>query len=245
MNELVGMTVLREHDDSWSMLKFLLSLGDGQLKEIISYNELSDLVADSMAAKESRQSEFSSYSGIAGHQGPVKALDLKYRGSSYDVLVACNDGMQTWEPLNMMAKQDLVTLARYAHGHDLLNKPGWKFLQGTAKCHRFLNVIMNAIKRRGMANQVRYKFGVPIPHMYNEAIVLDKENDNTLWQDVIWRELDQISSNKAFHNIGVGVSPGADFKKIKLKFIFDCKVDGCRKGHLVTWGDMTWALIHH
>ena len=43
--------------------------------------------------------------------------------------------MQTWELLNMMAKQDLVTLARYAHDHDLLNKPGWKFLQWTAKHH--------------------------------------------------------------------------------------------------------------
>ena len=35
----------------------------------------------------------------------------------------------------MMAKQDPVTLARYAHDHDLLNKPGWKFLWRTAKCH--------------------------------------------------------------------------------------------------------------
>ena len=90
-----------------------------------------------------------------------------------------------------------------------------------------------------MANQVRYKFGVCIPHTYNEAIMLDKENDNTLWQDVIQRELDQISSYKSFHNIGIGVSPGTDFKKIKVKFVFDCKVDGCRKGHLVAWGDMT------
>ena len=59
-----------------------------------------------------------------------------------------------WEPLNMMAKHDPVTLARYAHDHDLLNKPGWMFLSQTAKHHRFVNVIMNAIKRRGMANHV-------------------------------------------------------------------------------------------
>ena len=105
-------------------------------------------------------------------------------------------------------------LAKYAHDHDLLNKPGWKFLRRTTKCHQFVNVNMNAIKRRGMANQVRYKFGVRIPHMYSEAIMLDKENGNTLWQDAI-RELDQILSYKSFCNISVGVSPGADFKKIK------------------------------
>ena len=69
--------------------------------------------------------------------------------------------------------------------------------------------------------------------------MLDKENGNTLWQDMIWRELDQILSYKSFRNIGIGVSPGADFKKIKVKFVFDCKADGYRKGHLVAQGDMT------
>ena len=100
-------------------IKFLLALGDRQLEEIISYNKLSNLVTESMAAKESGQSEFSSYSGITDHQGPLKAHDPKYHGSSYNVLVAWDDGMQLWEPLNMMAKQDPVTLARYAHDHDL------------------------------------------------------------------------------------------------------------------------------
>ena len=69
--------------------------------------------------------------------------------------------------------------------------------------------------------------------------MLDKENGNTLWHDVIQRDLDQISSYKSFHNIGVGVSPGPDFKKIKVKFVFDCKADGFRKACLVAQGDMT------
>ena len=69
--------------------------------------------------------------------------------------------------------------------------------------------------------------------------MLDKENGNTLWHDAIRRELDQISSYKSFRNIGIGVSPGPDFKKIKVKFVFDCKVDGHRKGRLVAQGDMT------
>ena len=133
-------------------IKFLHSLGDGQLEEIISYNKLSNLVKESMAAKKSGQSEFSSYSGIVDHQGPLN--DPKYHGSSYNLLVDWDDGTQMWELLNMIAKQDPVTLAKYDHDHDLLNKPGWKFLWRTAKCHQFVNAIMNAIKRRGMANQV-------------------------------------------------------------------------------------------
>ena len=36
-----------------NQIKFLLSLGDGQLEEIVSYNELSNLVTKSLVAKES------------------------------------------------------------------------------------------------------------------------------------------------------------------------------------------------
>ena len=61
-DELLRMMVLRTVDetvcarvvrkildcdaDNHSKIKFLLSLGDGQLEEIISYNELSDLVVE-------------------------------------------------------------------------------------------------------------------------------------------------------------------------------------------------------
>ena len=38
--------------ENHQQIKFLLALGDGELEEIISYNELSDLVVESMASKE-------------------------------------------------------------------------------------------------------------------------------------------------------------------------------------------------
>ena len=149
-DELLGMTILRPVDDelvrakvvrkimdrdaeNHQQIKFLLALGDGKLEEIISYNELNDLVTDSLAAKESGQQDLISYAGIVDHQGPLKNHDPKYKGSSYNVLVDWDDKTQTWEPLNTMAKQDPVTLARYAYDNGLLNEPGWKFLHRTAK----------------------------------------------------------------------------------------------------------------
>ena len=102
------MMVLREHGDCMvhtkvvqkimdrgemnnQKIKFLLSHGDRQLKVIISYNELSDHVAESMIGMESGQSEISLYSRIADHQGPLKAHDLKYHHSLYNVLVAWDE----------------------------------------------------------------------------------------------------------------------------------------------------------
>ena len=83
--------------------------------------------------KESGQHDFISYSGIINHQGPIEKNDPKYKGSSYNVLVDWDDSTQTWELINIISKQDLITLAHYAHDNGLLNKPGWKFLHCTAK----------------------------------------------------------------------------------------------------------------
>ena len=80
-DELLGMTILKgdggeivrakavrkimdNDDENHDQIKFLLALGDGQLEELISYNELSDLVTESLATKQSGQQYFASYSGI-------------------------------------------------------------------------------------------------------------------------------------------------------------------------------------
>ena len=103
-DELLGMMVLCPVDDNLvrtkvvrkimdrdaknhSQIKFLLALGDGQLEEIISYNELSDLVTETLAAKNTGQQDFASYSAILDHQGTLKNHDPKYKGSLYNVLV--------------------------------------------------------------------------------------------------------------------------------------------------------------
>ena len=103
-DELLGMMVLCPVDDNLvrtkvvrkimdrdaknhSQIKFLLALGDGQLEEIISYNELSDLVTETLAAKDTGQQDFASYSAILDHQGTLKNHDPKYKGSLYNVLV--------------------------------------------------------------------------------------------------------------------------------------------------------------
>ena len=116
--------------ENHQQIKFLLALGDGELEEIISYNELSDLVVESMVSKENGQTDKFTYSGILNH---LKRNDPKHHGSSYNLLVNWDDGIQTWEPLNLMAKQDPVTLAWYAQDKSLLNQPGWKFLKKTAR----------------------------------------------------------------------------------------------------------------
>ena len=91
-------------------------------------------------------------------------------------------------------------------------------------------------------NQVKYKFRVRIPHTFAEAIMLDKDNGNTFWEDAVRHELEQLFSYKTFCDLGTGGLPGKEYKKIKIRFVFDVKADGRRKGRLVAHGDMTPEL---
>ena len=168
----------------------------------------------------------------------MKNHDPKYKGSLYNVLVQWDDGTQTWEPLNFMGKQDPMTLSCYTHDKGMLNKPGWKFLCLTAKRQRFVNVILQSMKRHTDPNQVKYKFGIRIPRNHSEALLLDNTSGNTFWEDSIYCELDQLYSYHTFHDLGIGGAPGAGYKKIKVRFVFDAKADGRRKGRLVAQRDM-------
>ena len=166
--------------ENHSQTKFLLSLGDGELDELILYNKLCDLVTKQMVPKAEGYGEMHIFKSILDHQGPLKRHDPKYKGSQWNILVAWDDGTNTWEPLNIIGKCDEITLAKYAKDNDLLSKPGWKFLRKTARRQRFLNIALNALKRRRDLTQIRYKFGVRLPRNYAEALRLDQENGNTL-----------------------------------------------------------------
>ena len=89
------------------------------------------------------------------------------------------------------------------------------------------------------SNQVKYNFRVHVPRNYTEAMHLDKENRNMSWGDAVQCELDQIFSYHTFRDLGLEGLPGHEYKKIKVRLVFNVKADGKRKGRLVAHGDMT------
>ena len=144
--ELIGMTFLYDVDDDQHLrakvvhqvidrdaqnhqnLKFLLSLGDGDIEELIGYNELCDIISKQHAAEKKGEIPYMTFRKILDHQGPLKPSSPNYKGSTYDVKVLWEDNTETWEPINILGKDDPVTLARYAREQNLLETPGWKFL---------------------------------------------------------------------------------------------------------------------
>jgi hypothetical protein len=53
------------------------------------------------------------------HQGPLSSAHKDYKGSSYNVLVEWKDGSETYEPLDIIIKDDPVSVASYALENNL------------------------------------------------------------------------------------------------------------------------------
>ena len=256
--ELLGLTFLRETDsgekirakvtrqimdrdaDNHQNIKFLISIGDDAYEELIACNELSDIIERQHQAEADGELNTWTFTEVVDHEGPLSSHSPRYKGSSYNVLVRWTDGSETWEPLNLVGKDDPVTLAAYAKAHDLVETPGWKFLRRFVRRAKLLRRMLNQARRQSKNNGPRYKFGVQIPRNVKEARALDKANGNSLWEEAIRLELGQLDEYKTFEDAGKGKHRlPRDYKLIHCHIIFDCKEDGRRKARFVAGGHLT------
>jgi hypothetical protein len=111
--------------------------------------------------------------------GPLKKSHKDYKGSLYNVLLLWDNGSETYEPLDMVIKDDPVTIAAYARKHGLLNEPGSKKLKTVARhlvhdsqgvYHLHYNVMANK-QTKGTV----YQFGIQVPRQVRDAYELDKK----------------------------------------------------------------------
>jgi hypothetical protein len=81
------------------------------------------------------------------------------------------------------------------------------------------------------------KFGIKIPATVQEALELDRQNGNTLWQDAINKEFK--NSNIAFQVREEGEHAPVGWSQISCHLIFDVKMDLTRKARYVAGGHLT------
>ena len=160
-------------------------------------------------------------------------------------MVEWESGEVTYEPLALIFKDDPITCAVYAKKHDLLDTTGWKHLKRYAKTSKRLIRAVKQSRIRQVRASARYQHGFQVPKDYNDAIILDKENSNTHWQDAMDLELTQIHEYKVFKDTGKAqfhngkvVTPDG-FQKIRVHFVYAVKHDGRFKARLVADGHLT------
>ena len=236
----VARKILDDDAANHHHIKFLIEISNGELDEIIAYNELSNLIEDQhekeLHAPESATWAFKS---LNGHEGPISPSSKRYKGSSYNVLVHWEDGSETFEPLSVMAKEDPLTCALYAKDHDLLDTPGWKSLKRIAS----REVKFSRMVKQAQLNQARhgptYKFGILVPKNRKHALEIDTAKGNKQWQLSVDQEVEQIDEYNTFRDMGKGKPPPRDYKKIRVHFVFDVKHDLRLKSRLVAEGNLT------
>ena len=83
--------------------------------------------------------------------------------------VLWEDNLETWEPLSIMAKDDPVTLATYAHENNLLDTAGWTRLKRIIKNQKKYQRLVNQAKMKSERRAPIYMFGVQVLRNHQEA----------------------------------------------------------------------------
>ena len=86
-----------------------------------------------------------------------------------------------------------------------------------------------------MPNKVKY--GIKVPNSVRKALILDKENNNTLWADAIKKEMTALNKANCFEYFPLHHRFGKDYQYTPLRIIFDVKKEDLRrKARLVAGG---------
>jgi hypothetical protein len=84
------------------------------------------------------------------------------------------------------------------------------------------------------------KFGIQVPKTWDEAVKLDEGNGNTLWQDEIRKEMNNVRIAFKVLNGEEAIPP--TYQEIRCHMIFDVKMeDFRRKARFVAGGHITDA----
>jgi len=215
-------------------------LANNEREDIAAYNDIIDFIE-----QDQTWGGVWKFRKILGHK-KCTTKERKEFHCTWKVLVEWESGEITWQPLHNKDKwgvydTDPVTVAIYARENNLLKTPGWKLplIKKCAKTQQRMIRMAHQAKLHSYRTKPVYMYGVQVPRNYEQAIQMDKENGNTLWQDAVDKELAQIDEYETFEDKGTDFKPGADWKKITVHLVFAVKHGGRRKARLVAGGHLT------
>ena len=151
----------------------------------------------------------------------------------WSVQVKWKDGSVSWHPLSLIKSSNPIELAEYAVSNKLSEEPAFKWWVGQTLRKR--NKLINKFKT--MRTPKKIKFGIEVPSTVEEALRLDLENGDKLWQEAIGKEM--ANSRVAFQILETDDPPPVGFTEITCHLIFDVKMDLTRKARYVAGGHLT------
>ena len=151
----------------------------------------------------------------------------------WKLCVTWRDGTSSWERLSDLKESYPIQVAEHAVGQDLTHEPA--FAWWIQKFLRKRDHIVSAVKQRYAKRS--HKFGIEVPRTVKRALEIDRENGNSLWREVIAKEMAVV--RVAFRLLADGQNPPPGHSYMDCHMILDIKLDGFRhKARLVAGGHM-------
>ncbi len=191
-------------------------------------------VVDLLRYYEGNDEEVWKYTTILNHRF-IKGNKKKNR--SVEVLVDWADtDTPSWEPLYKVRKDFPGPVLCYALKKGLSHGNAWKWARNF--CNKRKKVERyhwrTASQQRAMDRSIRYVNGVRIPRSIHEALDLDKENGNNLWNNAIQNEVMLLTKvYPTFELMDTNDHQLSDYHYVKSDWSLDCDCDGQRNAYLV------------
>ena len=160
------------------------------------------------------------------------------KGWSFEI--QWKDGLVSWVPLKDIKESYPIEVAEYCREHQLIDEPAFAWWAPYALCKR--NRIISKVKSKVLKKHMKY--GVKVPRTVREALILDQENGNTLWQDAIAKEMSNVKVAFDIHEKGNDASVSQRRTYIECYLIFDVKMDMTQKARFVANGTKTADLVN-
>jgi hypothetical protein len=126
-----------------------------------------------------------------------------------------------------------VEVAEYAVAHGIAEEPAFSWWVPFTLKKR--EAIVSAVNKRYKTRT--HKFGIRIPKSVNEALEIDRESGNSLWEQAIQKEMTNVRVAFRILDEDQKVPPG--YQYMACHIIFDVKFDGFKyKARMVAGGHM-------
>jgi hypothetical protein len=189
--------------------------------------------------------------GIIDHKTDGHAIDRAYmyikNGSNKQVkkttkgwhlCVEWKDGTASWERLVDLKEGNPVEVAEYAVPRNLLDAPDFVWWAPHV-LNKLIRIIAAVTKRY---YNLTHKFLIEFPKSWDDCVRLGKENDNTLWQDAVRKEMKNVRIAFKILNGDESFSPTC--QGIRCPMMFDVKIEDFRRNARFVAGGHTTDTPH-
>jgi hypothetical protein len=150
----------------------------------------------------------------------------------WKLLIRWKDASEQWIPLKLLKEHYPVQTAEYAKTNGIDDEPAFQWwVPHTLRKH---DRIIASVKARIKTTSI--KFGIVVPRSLKHARELDKENNNTCWEDAVTLEMGTILPALDLTDDN---APPPGYTRSSGHLIFDVKMDFTRKARWVKNGHLT------